>query len=370
MARISGAMEDASHPLAPNNSGKPSMATNGEGKNSGLDYPEKPMDEKTGLRQAGGTAKWDDRLVQAVNFSGEAAESFRVLRSKILMPQDGRPAPRTIMVASVLPKEGKSFICGNLGIALAQGVDQYALLVDCDLRLPSLASIFGLANHYGLADYLKDNKDLADLIQKTPMEKLSILTSGVPPANPAELLGSNRMHELISQLSRRYPDRFVIFDSPPLKAASESMTLAQVVDGVILVVRHGVSSRALIEQAMADIGKEKLLGVVFNCHKSNFITSRLINRSYTYYGDYYRKNTLYTNDPIAVPSRERLDAGEKVQRECVEKSNIADDNMLFSPVKTTVWPKWMVWRVLGIVVLGGVLVAAYAHYRGWLQSIY
>ncbi len=369
MARISEVSEDGNHQFWPNKSGKPSIATYGESKNSGLDHPEKPIDEKAGLRRAGGSGKWDDRLVQAVNFSGEAAESFRVLRSKILMPQDGRPAPRTIMVASVLPKEGKSFICGNLGIALAQGVDQYALLVDCDLRLPSLASIFGLANHYGLADYLKDNKDLATLIQKTSMEKLSILTSGAPPANPAELLGSNRMHQLIGELSSRYPDRFVIFDSPPLKAASESMTLAQVVDGVILVVRHGVSSRALIEQAIADIGKEKLLGVVFNGHKSNFITSRLINKSYSYYGDYYRNNTLYNNDPVAADSRERLGIGEKVQREYIGKSNIAGDSAFLPPAKKALWRKWVIWGVLGIVLIGGA-VAVYAHHRGWLSPIY
>ncbi|MFH0781468.1 MAG: polysaccharide biosynthesis tyrosine autokinase [Pseudomonadota bacterium] len=337
MARISGALEDGSHQFEPTE---------------------------------GGSVNWDDRLVQAVNFSGEAAESFRVLRSKILMPQDGRPAPKTIMVASVLPKEGKSFVCANLGITLAQGVDQYSLLVDCDLRLPSLASIFGLQDHYGLADYLKNNTDVATLIQKTSMEKLSVLTSGVPPTNPAELLGSNRMHELIGELSSRYPDRFVIFDSPPLKVASEAMTLAQVVDGVILVVRHGVSSRALIEQAIADIGKEKLLGVVFNSHKSNFITSRLINRSYSYFGDYYRKNIPFNNDLFTADSRERLNVGEKVKREGVGKANIPDNSTFPPPVNKTPWRNWMVWAVLGIILIEGVVVAIYAHYRGWLQPIY
>jgi len=238
----------------------------------------------------GETGKWDERLVRAVNFSGEVAESFRVLRSKILMPQDGRPAPKTILVTSVLPTEGKSFIAANLGIALAQCVDQYALLVDADLRIPTLAGLFGVFRNRGLTDYLRNKGDLASLIRKTSMDKLSILSSGEPPTNPAELLGSSRMQALVAELSTRYPDRFVIFDCPPLKVASESMTLAQVVDGVVLVVRHGVSSRSLIEQAIADIGKQKILGVVFNGHKSNFITSRFINKSYAYYGDYYRKS--------------------------------------------------------------------------------
>jgi protein-tyrosine kinase len=237
----------------------------------------------------GGAGKWDDRLVQSVNFSGEVAEAFRILRSKILMPHEGRKVSKTIMVTSVLPKEGKSFVSANLGVALAQGVDQYCLLVDCDLRLPTLAGLFGMFHNHGLADYLKNKTKISTLICKTSMEKLSILASGIPPVNPAELLGSERMHELIGELSTRYPDRFVIFDSSPLKVASESMVLAQAVDGVVLVVRQGVSGRTLIEQAIEDIGRQKIIGVVFNGYKSNIVTSRLINKSYSYYGEYYNK---------------------------------------------------------------------------------
>jgi exopolysaccharide/PEP-CTERM locus tyrosine autokinase len=237
----------------------------------------------------GGSGKWDERLVQSVNFSGEVAESFRILRAKILMPQDGRKPPRTIMVTSVLPQEGKSFVAANLGVTLAQGVDQYSLLVDCDLRLPSLARLFGIPHNRGLADYLKNKTEISALIRKTSMEKLSILASGIPPVNPAELLGSARMHDLVEELSTRYPDRLVIFDSPPLKVASESTTLAQAVEGVVLVVRQGVSNQPLIEQVIEDIGKEKIIGVVFNGYKSNFVTSRLINKSYSYYGAYYNK---------------------------------------------------------------------------------
>jgi exopolysaccharide/PEP-CTERM locus tyrosine autokinase len=233
--------------------------------------------------------QWDERVLQAVNFSPLASEAFRVLRSKILVPSDGRPAPKTIVVTSVLPQEGKSFVSANLGIVLAQGIDQHALLVDCDLRLPTLANLFGIDNTHGLSDYLKNGTELSSLIHKTSMDKLSILTSGVSPVNPAELLGSTRMHELVSELARRYPDRFVVFDCPPLMVASESMTLAQVVDGVILVVRQGHAGKVLLEKAVSDIGKEKILGVVFNGHQTNPISAKLMNKSYSYYGNYYRK---------------------------------------------------------------------------------
>jgi len=239
----------------------------------------------------GGSGKWEERLIQAVNFSPALGESFRVLRAKILMPPDGRPSPRTILVTSVLPQEGKSFVAANLGVKLAQGIDQHALLVDCDLRLPTLAALFGIEQGRGLSDYLKNSDELSSLIRKTSMDKLSILTSGVPPVNPAELLGSSRMHSLVAELSRRYPDRFVVFDCPPLMVASESMTLAQVVDAVVLVVRQGVSGRILLQQAVAEIGKERILGVVFNGYRSNPISSRVLDKSYSRYGNYYRKAT-------------------------------------------------------------------------------
>ena len=234
---------------------------------------------------------WDERLAKVSSFSSQTAESFRVLRSKILLPQDGRPAPRTIMVTSALPQEGKSFVSANLAIALAQGVDQHSLLVDCDLRVPSLPQLFGVPYERGLADYLQGNADIPSLLQKTSMEKLSILPSGLPPVNPAELLGSERMQNLVEELAARYPDRYVIFDTPPLEVASESQVLSQAVDGVVLVVRQGASSRTLVEKFITDIGKEKIIGAIFNGYKSNFITTRLVYKSHHYYGNYYRKGS-------------------------------------------------------------------------------
>ncbi len=233
--------------------------------------------------------EWDERLTKVASFASHTAESFRVLRSKILLPQDGRPAPKTIMVTSALPREGKSFVSANLGIALAQGVDQHSLLVDCDLRVPSLAQLFGVPFNRGLVNYLQGNADISSLLQKTSLAKLSILASGLPPGNPAELLGSARMQNLVEELSSRYPDRYVIFDTPPLQVASETKVLSRAVDGVVLVVRQGISSRTLIDKFISDIGKDKIIGVIFNGHKSNFISTRLVDKSHYYYGNYYSK---------------------------------------------------------------------------------
>lgn len=236
--------------------------------------------------------QWDERLSRGSSFSAEiaeSAESFRLLRSRILHPHDDRPAPRTIMVTSALPQEGKSFVSANLGITLAQGVDQHSLLVDCDLRIPTLAGLFGVARDAGLVDYLQGSSGLVDLIQKTSVAKLSILPSGTPPANPAELLGSDRMRDLVEELSKRYEDRFIIFDSPPSQVASESIVLSQVVDGVVLVVRHGASGAGVVKKVIAEIGPDKIIGVVFNAYKRNILSSALLYKNDYSYGGYYHK---------------------------------------------------------------------------------
>ncbi|OGR19510.1 MAG: hypothetical protein A2X81_03375 [Desulfobacterales bacterium GWB2_56_26] len=243
---------------------------------------------KLPARSPGRSPAWDERLVLGANFSNQVSESFRVLRSRILHPHDGRPMCRTVMVTSVLPQEGKSFVSANLAIALAQGVDHHSLLVECDLRLPSVSRLFGISHEQGLADYLLNRSEIPSLIRQTSLEKLTILPSGLPPPNPAELLGSMRMQSLVTELSARYSDRIVVFDTPPYQVVSESAVLAKLIDGVVLVVRHGVSGKLSIQKTVEEIGREKIIGLIFNGHESNIISSRLLYRDETFYGDYYR----------------------------------------------------------------------------------
>jgi exopolysaccharide/PEP-CTERM locus tyrosine autokinase len=231
------------------------------------------------------SGRWDERLTQAVSFSAETVESFRVLRSRILHPDTGTAPCRTIMVTSTAPKEGKSFVAANLGIVMAQGVDDEALLVDCDLRRPMLAGLFGLSQQQGLANFLQTGGNIADLIVPTSINKLSILPSGKPPVNPAELLGSARMDGLIRDLAEGYDDRFVIFDTPPILAASEVIVLAQKIDGVVLVVRQGASSRTQVRKIIDLIGKEKVIGIVFNGYERRYLEEKMLGQ-YTYYGSY------------------------------------------------------------------------------------
>jgi Mrp family chromosome partitioning ATPase len=124
--------------------------------------------------------------------------------------------------------------------------------------------------------------DLPDLITKTSMKKLSILPSGRPPLNPSELLSSARMKDLVNELSKRYEDRIIIFDSPPVMVAAESGVLAGLVDRIILVVREGLAQQVEIQKTIDSIGKDKILGIVYNDQRGN-ILNKAYSTNYGYY---------------------------------------------------------------------------------------
>jgi exopolysaccharide/PEP-CTERM locus tyrosine autokinase len=229
---------------------------------------------------------WDPRLQLSINPHSPFFESFRRLRTPILYPASGNP-PKTILVTSVVPHEGKGFVCANLAIALAQGMEHHALMLDCDFRRPTLAQLFGLSNDTGLVDHLQDNVDLSLLIRKTGLPKLSLIPSGKPPRNPSELLDSNRMVSLIDELAGRYTDRIILFDSPPNIVASETNILAKHLDGVILVVRYGASKKEHVKKFIDTIGPEKVLGLIFNAYPENTMESFLDKKMGYGYHEYY-----------------------------------------------------------------------------------
>ncbi len=229
--------------------------------------------------------QWDDRLILATAATGPVAESIRTLRTRILHPSTGK-RPRSILVTSASPGEGKSFICANLAISLAQGVDNYCLLADCDLRRPTQHTLFGLSNKAGLSDYLQRTKKLPELLVPSGVDKLSILLAGPRSINPAELLGSASMTSLVDELVMRYDDRIVLLDSPPLHAASETAILARHVEGVILVVRYGESRREYVKSLVDAIGRDKIIGVVFNAYKANMLDTKVFGY-YEYQQNYY-----------------------------------------------------------------------------------
>ncbi len=232
--------------------------------------------------------KWNPRLKLTTDPHSPLFESFRRLRMPILYPSSGSKA-KTILVTSVGPNEGKGFICANLGVAIAQDIEHQALLLDCDFRHPTLAGYFGLTNDAGLVDHLKDNVDLSLLIRKTGQPKLSMVPCGKPPENPSEMLTSSKMIDLIREVSEGYDDRIVLFDSPPSIVASETTILAKQLDGVILVVRHGVSKREHVKKFVDAVGRDKIIGIIFNAYPESTLESFVDKKlGYGYeYGSYY-----------------------------------------------------------------------------------
>ena len=216
------------------------------------------------------------KLNQLVDLSPESEESLQHLCSQILHPEDGGGVPRSIMIASVLPGEGRSFVSAHLGIALATMGGQHSILVDCDLRLLSLAKLLGVSREKGLADYLLHQTNLVDLLQKTSVDNMSLLSSGNLTKKTEGLLGSVRMHDLVNELMSGYPEHIAIFDTAPLQVVSESIALSFAVDGVVLVVGSEHSSKSMIKKVIADIGSHKILGIIFNGHGANWLTSKFI----------------------------------------------------------------------------------------------
>ncbi len=226
-------------------------------------------------------ATFDPKLIVYHEPESLAAEHFKLLRSRIVNPPDDREL-RTILVTSAMDNAGKTLVASNLSLSIAQGVDPYALLIDTDVRKPAVHKMFGIESQPGLSEYLTDQATLPECLVKSAVTKLTILPAGSQVPNPAEIITSSRMKELIKEAKSRYHDRFIVLDSPPVNLASETVDLAKLVDAVLLVIRCGMSSKPVVEQAINKIGREKILGVVFNAYE----------RPSGKYG-YYSKKTAY-----------------------------------------------------------------------------
>ena len=228
-------------------------------------------------------AEHSNKLVILSSPDSPEAESFKTLRSHLMFPSD-RVRPRTIMVTSTFPGEGKTFVAANLAVSIALGIDEHVLLVDCDLRRSHVHKMFGYAESEGLHEYLVGKRDLAELLIRTKIDKLSLLPAGHLPHNPTELLSSARMAAFLTEVKDRYQDRFIVLDSTPSLVTAESNILAKFVDGIVLVVMAQRSPRKTIQRTLQNLGKEKILGVVFNGFRG-------ARKDYNkYYQRYYRAN--------------------------------------------------------------------------------
>ncbi len=216
------------------------------------------------------------------------AEAYRQLRTSILLSTAGH-APKSLLITSSLPSEGKTTTAVNTAISLAQ-TGAKVLVIDADMRRPRLHSVFGVSNGEGLSTILSSDlktEEILKIVQYENDSKLHLLPSGPIPPNPAELIGSEQMAKLLKTMSENFTH--VVVDSPPIASFTDGVLVASMVDGVILVVHSGKSSRNVVRrsrQLLQDINA-KIFGVVLNNVNLRSQDSYYYYQSY-YQRDYYR----------------------------------------------------------------------------------
>ena len=189
------------------------------------------------------------------------AEPFRTLRSRLSQIADTRVLKR-ILITSSLPAEGKTFVAANLAQSIIRQPDRRVLLIDADLRASRLHVALGAPSTPGLSDYLRGEAEEYSIIQSGPDENLCFIPGGSQVSNPSELLPSDRMRHLLDVVTPMFD--FVILDSPPATPVHDPSVLADLCDGVLFVVRAGVTDFEVAEKAVAEFREKNLLGVVLN----------------------------------------------------------------------------------------------------------
>jgi protein-tyrosine kinase len=197
------------------------------------------------------------------------AESFRRIKRALLAnvakPKPGAPPANLVMVTSALAGEGKTFCAINLAISMALERDRTVLLVDADVARPSVSRVLGLHAEGGLMEALLDRQvDFGNLLWKTDIGALTVLPAGKAHQHATELLASDTMRSLLREISERYHDRIVVFDSPPLLAASEAGALASQVGQIVVVVEAGKTSETALKHALGSIDTSRVTGLLLN----------------------------------------------------------------------------------------------------------
>src|ERR1051326_2945156 len=244
----------------------------------------------TALQKRNGNNGGNPELLLNVNGRSALAESYRQLRTSVLLSTAGR-APKTLLITSSLPGEGKTTTAVNTAITLAQ-TGASVVIIDADMRRPRLRSIFDLPDREGLSSILSSEtrpEDMLKAIHRDEASGLNVLASGPIPPNPAELLGSDQMRKLITFLSGSFTH--IAIDLPPVSSFTDGVLIASMVDGVLLVVHGGKSSRNVVRrsrQLLTDVGA-KIFGVVLNN-----VSTRSQDYYYYYQRYYYQK--YYSHD--------------------------------------------------------------------------
>jgi protein-tyrosine kinase len=208
------------------------------------------------------------RPIQKLQLIGEdtkhsmAAEAYRTLRTNISLSQVDRPI-QSLLVTSCIPREGKSTTVANLGVTFAMA-QKKVLIIDADLRRPILHRLFGIPNNQGLTHSLSDAVEFEQILSPTNVPNLWVVTCGIIPPNPSELLGSQKMKAFIERAKQQFD--LVLLDSPPISSLADASILGAIVDGVLFIVKVNMANRDLITKAKAQLQTvgANIIGVVLN----------------------------------------------------------------------------------------------------------
>jgi protein-tyrosine kinase len=209
-------------------------------------------------------------LVTAASGRTALLEDFRIIKRPLLQRAFGERGPadkpgNLIMVTSSLPGEGKTFCAINLAMSIAMELDHTVLLIDADVARPSVLRTLGLPVQRGLMDMLLDDKlDLSDVMLRTNVDTFSILPAGTSTPHATELLASSAMAALVHEIAHRYPDRIVIFDSPPLLLTSESRVLASHMGQIAMVVESETTTQHAVKEALRQLEGCSNVNLIYN----------------------------------------------------------------------------------------------------------
>jgi capsular exopolysaccharide synthesis family protein len=216
------------------------------------------------LRQRCRQTKWqpDARTMLFIeNDQTPGSEEFRTLRSRLYKIREHQKL-QTLLISSALPAEGKTFVAANLAQAISRQHERRALLIDADLRKSRLHVVLGAPEGPGLTEYLRGDADEFSVIQRGPQDNLCLIAGGKPATNPAELISSGRFRSLLQRVSSAFD--WIIIDSPPVVPVSDASLLAEMCDGVLIVVEAASTPYDLAQKACQEFREKHLLGAVLN----------------------------------------------------------------------------------------------------------
>src|SRR3989440_4996969 len=259
---------------------------------SSASAPRRLLSSSTSLQKRNGSNGANPELLLNINGPSALAEAYRQLRTSVLLSTAGR-APKTLLVTSSLPGEGKTTTAVNTAISLAQ-TSASVVIIDGDMRRPRLRAIFALPEGEGLSSILASDATAEDMLRSVVRDESSglfIMPSGPVPPNPAELVGSDQMRKVLATLSEKFTH--IVIDSPPVNSFTDGVLIGSMVDGVLLVVHGGKSSRDVVRrsrQLLLDVGA-KIVGVVLNN------VSVRSHEYYYYYQRYYHQSYYSGAEP-------------------------------------------------------------------------